>query len=83
MKNIFSLLILINIITIILSLAPPEEVSSINASVYYIKTTGKFKVVEGKLDKMAAAYAVYTPSYETKGWDFLTLSLGFFNIILL
>ena len=74
MKNIFSLLILINIITIILSLAPPEEVSSINASVYYIKTTGKYKVVEGKLDKMAAAYAVYTPSYETKGWDFLTLS---------
>ena len=23
---------------------------------------------------MAAAYATYTPSYETKGWDFLTLS---------
>ena len=72
MKYFFSFLILFNILIII---SPKlEDVTPIQASVYYIKTTGKYKVVEGKLDKMAAAYATYTPSYETKGWDFLALS---------
>ena len=73
MKFIISFL-LINAFSLILSLKPPEEQSQIKASVYYIKTTGKYKVVEGRLDKMAAAYAVYNKSYETKGWDFLTVS---------
>ena len=50
-----------------------EEDNPREASVLYIKTTGKYKVVEG-IDKMAAAYATYTPSYEKKGWDFLVLS---------
>ena len=48
--------------------------TKIEASCYYIKTTGKYKVVLNVIDKMAAAYATYIPSYETKGWDFLTLS---------
>ena len=74
MKIYFSLLIFINIILSIISLRVPETASPIEASVYYIKTTGKYKVVEGKIDKMAAAYATYTPSYEEKGWDFLVLS---------
>ena len=73
MKFIISFL-LINAFSLILCLEPPEEQSQIKASVYYIKTTGKYKVVEGRLDKMAAAYAVYNKSYETKGWDFLTVS---------
>ena len=73
MKFIISFL-LINAFSLTLSLKPSEEQSQIKASVYYIKTTGKYKVVEGKLDKMAAAYAVYNKSYETKGWDFLTVS---------
>ena len=74
MKIYFSLLIFINIILSIISLRVPETASPIEASVYYIKTTGKYKVVEGKIDKMAAAYATYTPLYEEKGWDFLVLS---------
>ena len=74
MKNLFSFLIFLNIFLIITSKKPLEDPEPIHASVYYIKTTGKYKVVEGKIDKMAAAYAVYTPSYESKGWDFLTVS---------
>ena len=74
MKNLFCFLIFINIIILISSLEPPKNEYMIYASVYFIKTTGKYKVVKGVFDKMAAAYAVYTPSYETKGWDFLTIS---------
>ena len=74
MKKFFSFFILININIFITTIKVPDNADPIYASVYYIKTTGKYKVVEGKLDKMAAAYATYTPSYEEKGWDFLTLS---------
>ena len=74
MKMSFSFLILFNLFFFSFSLQPQEDVTPIQASVYYIKTTGKYKVIEGKIDKMAAAYATYTPSYETKGWDFLALS---------
>ena len=74
MKKFFSFLISFNIITSIISIKIEDDIEPIQASVYYIKTTGKYKVVEGKIDKMAAAYATYTPSYEKKGWDFLTLS---------
>ena len=73
MKNLFYFSVLINFILLITCLEPPENEYHIPASIYYIKTTGKYKVVEGVLDKMAAAYAIYTPSYETKGWDFLTV----------
>ena len=74
MKKFFPFFILININIFITTIKVPDNADPIYASVYYIKTTGKYKVVEGKLDKMAAAYATYTPSYEEKGWDFLTLS---------
>ena len=50
------------------------NVDPITASVYYVKTTGKFEITLDKLDEEAAAYGTYTPSYETKGWDFLTIS---------
>ena len=77
MKSIFylfSILIFFNIIILNSSKTIEEVVTTINASCYYVKTTGKYKVEIGKLDKMAAAYAIYTNSYTTKGWDFLTLS---------
>ena len=73
-STLLSIFFLFNLLVIIKSIEIQEDVTPISASVYYIKTTGKYKVVEGIYDKMAAAYAIYTPSYETKGWDFLTLS---------
>ena len=63
-----------NILIIIKSFEIKEDNLSRKASIYYIKTTGKYQVNEGVYDKMAAAYAIYNHSYETKGWDFLTLS---------
>ena len=74
MLKLTSILLFFNIVIQIISINIQENEASINASIYYIKTTGKYKVVEGVYDKMAAAYAIYTPSYESKGWDFLTLS---------
>ena len=70
--KLFPILIFFNILATIKSIK--EEDETIEASVYYIKTTGKYQVVEGSIDRMAAAYAKYTPSYEKKGWDFLVLS---------
>ena len=70
--KLFPILIFFNILTSIKNIQ--EEDETIEASVYYIKTTGKYQVVEGSIDRMAAAYARYTPSYEKKGWDFLVLS---------
>ena len=70
--KLFSILIFFNILTSIKNIQ--EEDETIEASVYYIKTTGKYQVLEGSIDRMAAAYAKYTPSYEKKGWDFLVLS---------
>lgn len=44
------------------------------ASVYYLRTSGKFKVVYGdKLDPDAVATATYKTEYEKEGWDYLTL----------
>ena len=70
--KLFPILIFFNILATIKSIK--EEDETIEASVYYIKTTGKYQVVEGSIDRMAAAYAKYTPFYEKKGWDFLVLS---------
>ena len=70
--KLFPILIFFNILTSIKNIQ--EEDETIEASVYYIKTTGKYQVLEGSIDRMAAAYAKYTPSYEKKGWDFLVLS---------
>ena len=74
MGTLFSIFILFNILFSINLLQPPEDIIPKRASVYYIKTTGEYKVIEGVFDKTATAYAIYTASYETKGWDFLTLS---------
>ena len=74
MNKLILLLLFINLYLETISISIQENDISVNASVYYIRTTGKYKVVEGVYDKMAAAYAIYTPSYETKGWDFLVLS---------
>ena len=44
------------------------------ASVYYLRTSGKFKVVYGdKLDPDAVATATYKTEYEKEGWDYLSL----------
>ena len=72
--NLLSFIVLFNLVISIKAIDNKVEDDSIVASCYYIKTTGKYKVEVGILDKMAAAYATYTRSYETKGWDFLTLS---------
>ena len=74
MKKYFYFLILFNLLSLLLQKEIKEDVTPIEASIYYIKTTGKYKVVEGKIDKMAAAWGTYTPSYEKKGWDFLAIS---------
>ena len=74
MGTLFSIFILFNILFSINLLQQPEDIIPKRASVYYIKTTGEYKVIEGVFDKTATAYAIYTASYETKGWDFLTLS---------
>ena len=74
MGTLFSIFILFNILFSINLLQPPEDIIPKRASIYYIKTTGEYKVIEGVFDKTATAYAIYTASYETKGWDFLTLS---------
>ena len=73
-KSFLILFLFKNFVVEIKSLEIQNDEIKIKASVYYIKTTGKYKVVEGVYDKMATAYALYTPSYEEKGWDFLTLS---------
>ena len=74
MGTFFSIFILFNLLISINLLKTPEDIIPKRASVYYIKTTGKYKVIEGVFDKEATAYAIYNTSYETKGWDFLTIS---------
>ena len=63
MIKYFYFLILFNLLSLLLQKEIKEDVTPIEASIYYIKTTGKYKVVEGKIDKMAAAWGTYTPSY--------------------
>ena len=72
--NLLSFIVIFNILITIKTLEIKDEEIQNKASIYYIKTTGKYKVIEGVYDKMAVAYAKYNSSYETKGWDFLTLS---------
>ena len=44
------------------------------ANVYYSKLSNKYNVIYEAINKDSLAYAKYTPSYEEKGWDYLTLS---------
>lgn len=52
----------------------PQTPTTTTANIYYSKTTGKYTVTEGPLDPSAVASITYTTSYETTGWDYLTLS---------
>ena len=44
------------------------------ANVYYSKISGKYTVKYEEKNKNALAYANYTQSFETQGWDYLTIS---------
>ena len=51
------------------------EEEKIIMNVYYSKTSGKYITIKSdKIDNSAIASATYINSYETKGWDFLTIS---------
>ena len=51
------------------------EEEKIIMNVYYSKTSGKYITKKSdKIDNSAIASATYINSYETKGWDFLTIS---------
>ena len=66
---IYSLLIIVK------SKAPNEEENKTIMNLYYSKTSGKFTPkISSFIDKEAVASATYINSYETKGWDFLTIS---------
>ena len=52
-----------------------QQEEKIIMNCYYSKTSGKyFTEISSQIDKDAIASATYTKSYETKGWDFLTIS---------
>ena len=68
-RKLLLLLVFICSINVILS------TTTIIANVYYSRISGKYSVqTSDKRDPMAVASAVYTDSYEEKGWDFLALS---------
>ena len=53
----------------------PSAEEEIIYNVYYSKTSGKYTVKKSdNIDTSAIASATYINSYETKGWDFLTIS---------
>ena len=52
-----------------------QQEEKIIMNCYYSKTSGKyFTEISSQIDKDAIASATYTKSYETKGWDCLTIS---------
>ena len=72
--NFFILLISFLLINNTKNLTPTED-ETIIMNVYYSKTSGKFTAKKSdKIDNSAIASATYINSYETKGWDFLTIS---------
>ena len=72
--NFFILLIAFLLINNTKNLTPTED-ETIIMNVYYSKTSGKFTAKKSdKIDNSAIASATYINSYETKGWDFLTIS---------
>ena len=72
-KLIFSFILLL-LINSFKSLKQTEE-EKIIMNVYYSKTSGKyFTKKSDNIDQSAIASATYIKSYETKGWDFLTIS---------
>ena len=64
----FTLLTLINTEKI-------KEDEKIIMNLYYSKTSGKYVTkISSSIDKDALASATYVNSYQSKGWDFLTIS---------
>ena len=70
----FYIISFISLLIIIKSRANNEE-EKVIMNLYYSRTSGKFtsKISEYK-DEDAIASATYINSYESKGWDFLTIS---------
>ena len=64
-------LFLLSLLCFSLTLSDPTTTT---ASIYYSKTTGKYKITQGILDPQAVATIRYTDSYERDGWDYLALS---------
>ena len=63
------------LLTIIESKKINDEDETITMNLYYSKVSGKFTPKNSSsIDKEAVASATYINSYQTKGWDFLTIS---------
>jgi hypothetical protein len=72
MKYIF-LFIILSLFIIELKAKNADEETIMN--IYYSKTSGKFTTkISTAIDEDAVASATYKNSYETQGWDFLTIS---------
>ena len=57
------------------SIVALDKTESIIMNIYYSKETGKYKTVKSdKVYDEAIANAIYNKSYETTGWDFLTIT---------
>ena len=71
----FYILLLVSLLIISKSKESNEEDPKTIMNCYYSKTSGKyFTEVSSEIDREAVASATYINSYETKGWDFLTIS---------
>ena len=70
-----SFLLLIIFSLLIITTKSKNENDTTIMNIYYSKTSGKFIPKESEfIDEDAVASATYEKSYETKGWDFLTIS---------
>ena len=75
MKTFFITLIFLLLLTNISQSKKPFEEKTTIMNVYYSKTSGKYTIKEStEIDPIAIASATYKNSYETKGWDFLTIA---------
>ena len=75
MKPFFITLIFLLLLTSISHSKKQSEEKTTIMNVYYSKTSGKYTVKEStEIDPLAIASATYKNSYETKGWDFLTIA---------
>ena len=73
MKTFYTLL-LISLFIISKSKESNEEDPKTIMNCYYSKTSGKYYTeISSEIDRDAVASVTYINSYETKGWDFLTI----------
>ena len=71
----FYISILFSLLIISKSKEPKEEDPKTIMNCYYSKTSSKYYAeISSEIDEDAIASATYINSYETKGWDFLTIS---------